>query len=117
LTKSDLIFVPLLGADHVMERRLLSRRGLLVLVAVLGLTVSLAGRVFNGAIYNSTSIHSGSTCAKVQHRDSDAARWVPPTAVYVLLWASERADRIQPAEQIQFHPHYESLYNRPPPVA
>lgn len=107
----------LLGADHVTERRLLSRRGLLVLVAVIGLTVSLAGRVFNGAIYNSTSVHSGSTCAKVQHRDSDATRWVPPTTVYVLLWSSERADRIQPAEQIQFHPHYESLYNRPPPIA
>jgi hypothetical protein len=116
LTKSSLIIVPLLGADRVTERRLLSRRGLLVLIAVLGLAVSLAGRVFAGEIYSSASIHSGSTCAKVQHRDSDAARWVPPTAVYVLLWASQRSFRIGPADQIQFHLHYDCLYNRPPPT-
>lgn len=99
------------------ERRLFSRRGLLVFVAVLGLTVSLAARLFSGEIYSSTSIHSGSTCAKVQHRDSDASRWVPPIAVYVLLWTSQRSTDIQTSEQIQFHPHYDSLYNRPPPLA
>lgn len=98
------------------KRRLFSRPGLLVLLAVLGLTVSLATRVFGGEVYSSTSIHSGSTCAKIQHRDSDASRWVPPVATYALLWGSEPSAVFQPADQIQFHPHYDSLYNRPPPT-
>lgn len=99
------------------QRRLFSRRGALAVLAILALTVSLAGRVFGGSVYSSTSIHSGCSCVKMQHRDSDAARWAPPVATYALLWSSERSGSIEPAEQVQFHPHYDSLYNRPPPIA
>ena len=98
------------------EQRLFSRRGLLVILAVLGLTVSLATRVFGGEVHHSTSIYSASSCPKVQHRDSDASRWVPPVATYALLWTSEPSTSFHPLGQIRFHPHYDSLYNRPPPL-
>jgi hypothetical protein len=116
LTQSDSIVVPLVGAEPVTERRLFSLRGLVALIAVLGLTITLAGRVFEGSFYPGTSVYSGSAHQKVQHRDADGSRWVPPVATYVLLWTSARSPNIEPIEQIHFHPHYESLYNRPPPI-
>lgn len=117
LPQSYSIIVPLVGAEHVSERRIFCRRGLVALLAVLALSVSLAGRVFPGVVYQSTSVYSGSACERVQHRDADALRWVPPTAVYTLLWTTESAISSEPLGQIHFHPHYDSLYNRPPPVS
>lgn len=99
------------------ERRSSSLRGFVALIAVLGLTITLAGRVFDNTFYSTTSAYSGSALQKVQHRDADALRWAPPTATYTLLWSSERSPDVEPIEQVHFHPHYDSLYNRPPPVS
>jgi hypothetical protein len=116
LTQSRCILVPLVGAEQLPERRLLSRRSVVALIVVLGLTVSLAGRVFSGDTYSTTAIHSGVSSAKVQHRDADAVRWAPPAPLYSLLWTAERSLNAEPVEQAYFHPHYDSLYNRPPPI-
>jgi hypothetical protein len=89
---------------------------LVALIVALGLTVSLAGRVFAGTIYPGTAIHSGAASAKVQHRDTDAVRWAPPATVYSLLWTAEPFLTPEPVQQAFFHPHYDSLYNRPPPI-
>ena len=99
------------------ERRFFSLRGFVALLAIVALTVTLAGRVFHADIYNTSSAHSASAYEKVQHRDVDASRWAPPEATYALLWATERSPDIEPTEQVYFHPHYDSLYNRPPPVS
>lgn len=99
------------------ERRFFSLRGFVALLAILGLTITLAGRVFNSDIYRATSAHSASACEKVQHRDADASRWAPPEATYALLWTTERSPASDPIEQVYFHPHYDSLYNRPPPTS
>ncbi len=99
------------------ERRFSSLRGLIALIAVLGLTITLAGRVFENSLYSTTSVYSGSALQKIQHRDADASRWAPPPATYALLWTAERSPVFEPIEQIYFHPHYDSLYNRPPPLS
>jgi hypothetical protein len=117
LTQSHCIVVPLVGAEQVAERRLFSLRGMVALLAVLGLTITLAGRVFHDGVYRTSSAHSTSAYEKVQHRDADASRWAPPQATYTLWWTSERSSGIEPTEQVYFHPHYDSLYNRPPPVS
>jgi len=101
----------------VTERRLFSRRGFVALFAILALTVSLAGRVFHGGIYRATSVHSAQGYAKVQHRDTDASQWVPPTATCALLWITELSTNFEPIGQKHFQLHYDSLYNRPPPVS
>ena len=97
------------------KRRFFS--GFVALLAILGLTITLAARVFHADIYYSPSAHSASGCEKVQHRDADASRWVPPEATYTLLWTTERSPDVEPSEQVYFHPHYDSLYNRPPPIS
>jgi hypothetical protein len=109
--------VPLVGPESVTERRLSSRHELVALVAVFGLTITLAGRVFHDGFYPAASVYSGSAIQKVQHRDADASRWVPPPAIYTLLWTSEPSPRTERAEQSYFHLDYESLHNRPPPLS
>jgi hypothetical protein len=101
----------------VAERRLFSRRGLVALFVVLALTVSLAGRVFHSVIYSTGSVHSAPGYEKVQHRDTDASQWVPPTATCALLWISEPSNNFEPIGQNHFRLHYDSLYNRPPPLS
>jgi hypothetical protein len=117
LTQSHCIELPLVGAEQVAERRLFSRRGLVALCAVVALTVSLAGRVFHSVIYSTASIHSAQGYEKVQHRDTDASQWVPPTATCALLWITEPSTNFEPIGQKHFRLHYDSLYNRPPPVS
>jgi len=109
--------VPLVGAEQVTERRLFSRRGLVAVFAILALTVSLAGRVFNGSFYPATSIHYAQGYEKVQHRDIDSFQWVPPTATCALLWITESSANFEPIGQKHFQLHYDSLYNRPPPIS
>lgn len=109
--------MPLVGAEQLPKRPLRSRRGLVALIVVLGLTVSLAGRVFAIETYSTTAIHSGFSSAKVQHRDTDAVRWAPPTPLYSLLWIAESSTKAETVQRAYFHPHYDSLYNRPPPIS
>jgi hypothetical protein len=95
------------------ERRFFS--GFVALLAIVGLTITLAGRVFHADVYHTPSAHSASAYEKVQHRDADASRWSPPEATYALLSTTERSPDVGPTEQVYFHPHYDFLYNRPPP--
>jgi len=90
----------------VSERRCYSLRGFVALLAILGLTITLAGRVFHADIYHTSSAHSASAGEKVQHRDADASRWAPPEATCALLWTTERSPDIDPTEQFYFHLHY-----------
>ena len=115
--QSDCILLSLVGAEQVAERRLFSRRGLVAFCAVVALTVSLAGRVCHSVDYSTTSIHSAPGYDKVQHRDTDASQWVPPTATCALLWTTERSNPVEPIGQNHFRLHYDSLYNRPPPIS
>lgn len=117
LPQSHRVVVPLVGAEPVTARRFSNMRALVALIVALGLTVTLAGRVFQDTVCSTTSVRSSATLQKVQHRDSDASRWAPPPATYVLLWGTERSSRLEPLEQAYFHLNSESLHNRPPPAS
>jgi len=110
--------IPMLpgGDNPLSERRVLSVKGITIVVAVLAITLSLAGRVFHGQFFPNHSAHSSSHQV-VQHRDTDAAEWVPPVCTLVLLWGTEQSEVIDPSEPPYPREQFQSLYNRPPPLS
>jgi len=116
LPKPGYILVPLVGADKVPQRSVFSWRGLVISLAILALTVSLASRVSHAVVYRATSAHSASVDAKIQHRDKDASEWTPPDVVLSLLWVAEASPAPEEIERVYFRIPSGSLYNRPPPV-
>ncbi len=110
--------MPLVGYEQRAERRLLSWRGALVLLAIVAITVSLANRVPHAVSFEKApAARSSSSTEKIQHRDQDASRWVAPVATFTLLWASEPAVLLDADEKIPVRLQDNSLHNRPPPVS
>jgi hypothetical protein len=101
----------------VSERRILSRRGLVIACVVFALTASLADRVFYDKLYEKAAVQSSSLRTKVQHRDQDASQCAPPVAQFSLLWTAEPSAPSEATEQFHVRLHYDSLYNRPPPLS
>lgn len=91
-------------------------RVLLIILAICGLTVSLATRTFRLKTPHGISVTSGEAQAKRQHMDRDAARWVPPVPIFAILQVPTfypyAAPAGPPLASVLFD---ESLYNRPPP--
>jgi hypothetical protein len=113
---TDVLEVPLVGAEQVAEKRFFSLRGFVVCLAILTLTISLASRGICGGFYSKTTAHSASASAKVQHRDKDASEFVPPAPTLSLLCVTEPSKAPAQTEAIYVQLHYNSLYNRPPPL-
>jgi hypothetical protein len=74
----------LVGAEQVAERRISSRRGMVIALVVFARTVTLADRVFCGQLCEKAAVHSSSLSKKVQHRDTDASQCIPPTVFATL---------------------------------
>ena len=95
---------------------LLRWRGFIIVLAICGLTVSLATRTFRLKIPHCVSVTSGDAQAMRQHMDRDAARWVPPVPLFTSLQAPTFYPHAVPAgpplASVLFD---QSLYNRPPP--
>jgi len=91
-------------------------RGLVVVVAVITLTVSLANRTFHGSFYSQPTIQSAPHNAKIQHRDKIAVEWVAPPAILERLRMIEPSIAGRVEERVLADFHCESLYNRPPPL-
>lgn len=94
-------------------------RRLLIVVAVLSLILSLAGRytsVASADFGTTTSISADSTTAKTQHLVSDGLQWTAPVAAILMLVVPRRAARIvhTPLRVIDLYAE-DWLYNRPPP--
>ena len=106
-----------MGAERVLEVRPFSRRGLAVALVIFALTTSLATRVFHGSIGNKAEASSSSVYQKVQHRDKDAIEWAVTVAEVCVLWVTEPSVVPENNETVHARPHYDSLYNRPPPSA
>jgi hypothetical protein len=91
-------------------------QALIVVLAICGLTVSLATRTFRLTVPHAITVKSGSAEAMRQHLNRDAVGWIPPIPVLSLLPqpASYRvvAPSGPPLPIILIH---DSLYNRPPP--
>lgn len=96
---------------------LISRRGFVVALVAIALTTSLATRVFHGSFGSKVEVSSTSVYQKVQHRDKDAAEWVPASTELCLLWLTEVSLCAEQDDSVHARPHYNSLYNRPPPLA
>jgi hypothetical protein len=89
---------------------------LVVVLAILALTVSLATRTFRLTIPHAVTVYDGSAQATRQHMDRDAASWIPPVPVLTTLQAPVFYPNVAPAgpplPKLLFE---EGLYNRPPP--
>jgi len=89
---------------------------LVVIVAICGLTFSLATRTFRLTITHGVTAEGGNSQAMRQHLDRDAAPPVPPVPVLSTLHAPVFYPRFAPAgppiPSVLFD---ESLSNRPPP--
>jgi len=96
--------------------RFLRCRIFIIVVAICGLTVSLATRTFRLKIPHGVSVISGDAHAMRQHMVRDAVRWVPPvprlTALHVPAFYPLVAPAGPPLASVLFE---EKLYNRPPP--
>jgi len=88
-----------------------------VLLAICGLTVSVATRTFRLTSPAHTIANSAAGHAVRQHMDSDATGWAPPVATFTVLQLPVYYPRYAPAGPPLPRLFYEeSLPNRPPPV-
>lgn len=117
LTKTDLVQVPLVGAEQVAEKRFFSQRGFVVSLTILAITLSLASRTVHEGFYGKPTAHSASAISKIQHRDKDACEWVTPVAAFSLLSVAEPSIARASTEGIFVELQYNALYNRPPPLS
>jgi hypothetical protein len=115
--QTDFITMPLVGYEEPAPQRLLSRRGLVILLAISALTLSLASRVSTATFVKAYTAQSSPATAKIQHLDKDAAHWVAPTATFTLLWATEPSVTVNDDGKVPVRPPDNSLHNRPPPVS
>ncbi len=104
-------------ANHETAPR--SRKGwcwLVILLAIAGLTCSLATRTFRLSIPHGSTVQSSAGQAMRQHLDSDAAKWIPPVAVAVQIEAPSFYPKVAPAgPSLPGLLLDDPLYNRPPP--
>lgn len=88
----------------------------IIVLAICGLTLSLATRTFRGNIFQGVGVSSGAAQAMRQHLDRDAARIVPPVPLFTTLQLPTFYPYVAPAgpplASVLFD---KSLYNRPPP--
>lgn len=95
-----------------------SRRwhALVVMLAICGLTVSLATRTFQHTFPQSHTVKSGSAQPMRQHLDRDAVRWFPAVPILTSLPVPQSYVNVTPAEPPAIMAIFdESLSNRPPP--
>ena len=88
----------------------------IIVLAVCGLTVSLATRTFRLKIPHGVNVISRDAHAMRQHMVRDAVRWVPPVPLFTAFEVPTFYPLVAPAgpplASVLFE---EKLYNRPPP--
>ena len=112
----------MLAATPSEDLRFLSRQRprwyvLLIVLAICGLTVSLATRTFRLTIPHGPTAQSADSHAMRQHMNRDATQWAPPVPVLSIEQAPVSYPRVAPAgPPLPGVFFYESLSNRPPPA-
>jgi hypothetical protein len=104
--------------NRLAKRGISSLRCLVAFLAILALTVSLAGRTFDTNLQTRASISSQAEKAKLQHRDKSGSQWTPVLdrnePFYVMLYS----EAVEPEQEPLLSPHVDDcLYNRPPPLS
>jgi|ERR1700690_228231 len=91
-------------------------RVFIIVLAICGLSISLATRTFHVKILQGANVTSHSAVPMRQHLNLDAMRWVAPVAVFIVFEAPSLYLHVLPAApplpSVFFD---ESLSNRPPP--
>jgi hypothetical protein len=106
----------LLLENHLGKRVLRRWEIAVVVLAICGLTLSLATRTFRTSLSTGAIVKSISGQPVRQHMDSDAAKWVPPVSTLTVLEVPVFYPRFAPAGPPPPRLYYEeSLSNRPPP--
>jgi hypothetical protein len=106
----------LLMENHLGKRVLRRWEVAVVVLAICGLTLSLATRTFRTRLSTGMIVKSISGQPVRQHMDSDAAKWVPPVSTLTVLEVPVFYPRFAPAGPPLPRLYYEeSLSNRPPP--
>ena len=106
----------LLMENHLGKRVLRRWEVAVVVLAICGLTVSVATRTFRTRTSTGTIVKSITEQPVRQHMDSDAAKWVPPVSTVTVLEVPVFYPRFAPAGPPLPRLYYEeSLSNRPPP--
>jgi uncharacterized protein YbbC (DUF1343 family) len=106
----------LLMENHSGKRVLRRREVAVVVLAICGLTVSLATRTFRTRFSTGAVVKSIAGQPVRQHMDRDAAKWVPPVPTLTVLEVPVFYPRFAPAGPPLPRLYYEeSLSNRPPP--
>jgi hypothetical protein len=89
---------------------------LVIVLAILALTVSLATRTSTPTVSHNIGVQAQSSQVTRQHLDTDAAQWVSPVAPVVVSEVVSFYPRVSPAGPPVPNLFFEqSLYNRPPP--
>jgi hypothetical protein len=90
---------------------------LVIVIAIAGLTCSLATRTFRLKAQSDVVIKSADREAMHQHLDGDAVRWTPPFRISVILQTPTFYPDVAPAGPTMpgLFLDESSLYNRPPP--
>lgn len=107
----------LLMENHCGKRVLHRWEVAIIVLAICGLTVSVATRTFRARFSTATTVKSISGQPIRQHMDRDAANWVPPVATLAeVLEMPVFYPRVAPAGPPLPRLYYEeALSNRPPP--
>ncbi len=93
-------------------------RRLVILLAIVGISCSLATRTFRLSASNGLTAHDATSQGMRQHLDRDAVRWTPPVQVSIDLKAPTFYPRVAPAgPPLPGIVLDDPLYNRPPPSA
>ncbi|HWJ47230.1 MAG TPA: hypothetical protein VNS62_06235, partial [Candidatus Udaeobacter sp.] len=87
----------LLMENHLGKRVLRRWEVAVVVLAICGLTVSLATRTFRTRVSTSAIVKSISGQPVRQHMDTDAAKWVPPVSMLTVLEVPVFYPRFAPA--------------------
>jgi hypothetical protein len=93
-----------------------SWRVFIIVLAICGLSVSLATRTFHVKIHQGTTVTAYSAEPMRQHLNRDAMRWVAPNPVFIVFESPALYLPVAPAApQLPGVLFDESLSNRPPP--
>src|ERR1700745_4071637 len=91
---------------------------LVVTLAILSLTISLAGRTFDTNLQTHATISSQAEKAKLQHRDKSGSQWTPVLNRMEPFYVALFSVPVKPEQEPLLSPHVDDcLYNRPPPLS
>jgi hypothetical protein len=104
------------SANHGAANRCPRWRVLIIVLAICGLTVSLATRTVHLRVVQGNTVTSDSTRPMRQHLNRDAMQWMAPIPVFTILQVPTFFLPVSPNIPPLPTVHYdESLSNRPPP--